>query len=105
MSQIAVTTRRGLTRRLEARPGASVMEIIRDGGVGEILAVCGGCCSCATCHVIVDPAWYPRLPPIGEYEDDLLEGSEHRAPTSRLSCQIQFVDSLDGLAVIIAPEE
>lgn len=105
MSKLIVTTRQCITHEVPARPGRSIMEILRDNGIGEILAMCGGCCSCATCHVIVDPAWYARLPLIGEYEDDLLEGSVYRTLTSRLSCQIQFSAELDGLALRVAPEE
>jgi ferredoxin, 2Fe-2S len=101
---ILVTTRGGETLKLEARSGLSVMEIIRDAGVSELLATCGGCCSCATCHVHVDPGWSGRLPTAGEDESALLEDSDHRLPTSRLACQLQFTDALDGLEVTIAPE-
>ena len=54
MAEIIVTTREGKEITLAAKPGMSVMEIIRDGGIDELLALCGGCCSCATCHVYVD---------------------------------------------------
>jgi len=92
-------------RRIEATPGLSVMEIIRDAGVDELLALCGGCCSCATCHVFVDPSFADALPPMGDDEDDLLDSSDHRRAESRLSCQIPFSDALDGLKVEIAPED
>ena len=81
------------------------MEAIRDNGFDELLALCGGCCSCATCHVHVDPAFKDKLPPMSEDEDDLLESSDHRVETSRLSCQIEFTAELDGLKVKIAPED
>jgi 2Fe-2S ferredoxin len=90
--------------QIDAKPGLSVMEIIRRADIDELLAICGGCCSCATCHVKVDAADFARLAPIAEDEDDLLESSEHRAPTSRLSCQIKFTSELDGLWVAIAEE-
>lgn len=80
------------------------MEIARDGGVDDILATCGGCCSCATCHVFVDPDFLDQLPPITEDEDELLETSDARRPESRLSCQIYFVEALDGLIATVAPE-
>jgi len=82
-----------------------VREAIRDNGFDELLALCGGCCSCATCHVHVDPAFKDKLPPMSEDEDDLLESSDHRVETSRLSCQIEFTAELDGLKVKIAPED
>ena len=105
MANLIVTTREGETRELPAATGFSVMEIIRDAGIDELLALCGGCLSCATCHVIVDPADTPRLPRMSTEEDELLENSDSRAPTSRLSCQIPFDDTLDGLRVSIAPGE
>src|SRR3546814_17336221 len=75
------------------------MEVIRDAGFDELLALCGGCCSCATCHVFVDEAWADKLPPVGEDENDLLDSSSHRNANSRLSCQISMDAGLDGLRV------
>ena len=71
----------------------------------ELLALCGGCCSCATCHIHVDAGAIDKLPAMSEDEDDLLESSDHRNETSRLSCQIPFTADLDGLKVTIAPED
>lgn len=105
MPTLTVVTRAGLESTVEAAAGLTVMEAIRDNGFDELLALCGGCCSCATCHVHVDPAFADRLPPMGEDEDDLLESSDHRAATSRLSCQIPLSAELDGLRVTIAPED
>ncbi|MEB3415808.1 2Fe-2S iron-sulfur cluster-binding protein [Alteriqipengyuania sp. WL0013] len=105
MPKLIVTTREGETSEIDAGNGLTVMETIRDNGIDELLALCGGCCSCATCHVHVDPAFMDRLPAMSEDEDDLLESSDHRADNSRLSCQIPFTDDLDGLKVTIAPED
>jgi ferredoxin, 2Fe-2S len=105
MPTLIVTKRDGETVELNATAGLSVMEIIRDGGVDELLALCGGCCSCATCHVHVDPAFASKVAPMGEDENDLLDSSDHRGETSRLSCQIPFTADLDGLQVTIAPED
>lgn len=91
--------------RLEIRPGATLMEIIRDAGIDELLALCGGCCSCATCHVHVDPPFADRLPPMDQDESDLLEGSDYRNGTSRLACQMELSNEMDGLAATIAREE
>ena len=104
MATLTVTTRESEEEELEGKEGLSVMELIRDGGIDEILALCGGVCSCATCHVYVDEAFLDRLPPMSEDENDLLDGSSRRTPTSRLSCQIPFAADLDGLRVKIAPE-
>jgi ferredoxin, 2Fe-2S len=105
MPKLIVTTREGDVKELEGKSGLTVMEVIRDGGVDELLALCGGCCSCATCHVYVDPEFAGKVAPMGEDENDLLESSDHRDATSRLSCQIPFSDALDGLKVRIAAED
>jgi 2Fe-2S ferredoxin len=81
------------------------MEVIRQSGVDELLALCGGCCSCGTCHVHVDEEWLAALPPVKSDEDDLLDISDYRTANSRLSCQIRFEQALDGLRVTIAPED
>ena len=105
MPKLIVTTRSGETREVEAAAGLTVMEAIRDNGFDELLALCGGCCSCATCHVHVDPEFASLLPAMTGDEDDLLDSSDDRDATSRLSCQIPFSDELDGLKVRIAEED
>ncbi len=105
MPKLFVTTREGETSEVDVGEGLTVMEAIRDNGFDELLALCGGCCSCATCHVHVDPDFLGRLPAMSEDEDDLLESSDHRAANSRLSCQLPFTADLDGLRVTIAPED
>ncbi|HKR87708.1 MAG TPA: 2Fe-2S iron-sulfur cluster-binding protein [Phenylobacterium sp.] len=105
MISITVTERTGAERQLNVEAGKSLMEAIRDAGIDELLALCGGCCSCATCHVIVDPAFADALPPISQDEDDLLDSSSHRDATSRLACQVPLEERLDGLRVRIAPED
>lgn len=105
MPKLIVVTRDGEESTVEADSGLTVMEVIRDNGFDELLALCGGCCSCATCHVHVDPEFASKLPPMDEDENDLLDSSDHRNENSRLSCQIPFEDELDGLRVTIAPED
>ena len=105
MPKLIVVTREGEEREVEGEVGLSVMEVIRDNGFDELLALCGGCCSCATCHVHVDPEFADKLPPMSEDENDLLDSSSDRDARSRLSCQIQFGPALDGLRVTIAAED
>ena len=106
MPTLHVVNRAGEESAVEVEDGLTVMEAIRDNGFDELLALCGGCCSCATCHVHVDMASAGGdLPKLGEDEDDLLESTDHRNETSRLSCQIPFTPELDGLRVTIAPED
>ncbi|WP_068083987.1 2Fe-2S iron-sulfur cluster-binding protein [Novosphingobium rosa] len=105
MGEIVVVTREGTEHKLEAEAGRSVMEIIRDAGIDELLALCGGCCSCATCHVFVEEEPGQTLPEMTTDEDELLDGSDHRNEQSRLSCQLIYSDAMDGLCVKIAPED
>ncbi len=105
MPKLIVVTRDGTEHEVEAKSGMSVMENIRDNGFDEVLALCGGCCSCATCHVHVDASWMDRTGTVSEDENDLLDSSDHRDATSRLSCQIEMTDALDGLKVTVAEED
>ena len=105
MPKLVVVNRAGEETSVDVENGLTVMEAIRDNGFDELLALCGGCCSCATCHVHVDPGFLDKLPRMSEDEDDLLESSDHREANSRLSCQIPFTADLDGLKVTIAPED
>ena len=105
MPKLIVELRGGEERVLEGEAGLSVMEVIREGGIDEILALCCGNCSCATCHVHIDPAFAGLLKPISEDENDLLDSTSDRNETSRLSCQVQFSAALDGMRVKIAEED
>lgn len=105
MPEITIVGRDGAARKISAEPGLSLMENIRDAGFDELLALCGGCCSCATCHVHIAEDWMDAVGPPGPDEEDLLDTSEHRNACSRLSCQITVSDALEGLTATIAPED
>lgn len=105
MASIIVIDRAGEEKVVDAPGGRTVMEAIRDAGFDEMLALCGGCCSCATCHVHVDPAFADRLNPIGADENDLLDSSDHRDANSRLACQLRLTPALDGMRVTLAQED
>lgn len=105
MPTLTVVDRAGEERTVDAEVGLSVMEVLKINGFEDILALCGGCCSCATCHVHVDAAYLDRLPPVSEDEDDLLDAVEDRDATSRLSCQLPVTDALEGMRVTIGAED
>jgi ferredoxin, 2Fe-2S len=105
MAEFTVTTRSGETRAVDGQGDLSVMEALRDSGFDELLALCGGCCSCATCHVHIDPASFDALPTMTEDENDLLDSSSHRDAYSRLSCQLRIADIPSGMIVTIAQED
>ena len=103
--QITAKDRDGAAYALSAEAGETVMETMRDAGL-PVEAVCGGCCSCATCHVYVAAEWAAAAGPRGEAEQELLQYSEHfDEGTSRLGCQISLTDAHEGLTVTLAPEE
>jgi len=88
----------------DAAVGQSLMEVGRAKGVEGILADCGGGCACATCHVYVDAAWWDRVGPPDAIENEMLDMVDDiRRDTSRLSCQINLREDLDGLLVTVAP--
>ena len=105
MTKLVIVNRAGAESEIEVTDGITVMEAIRDNGFDELLALCGGCCSCATCHVYVDDSFAGKLPAISEDESDLLDSSDHRNASSRLSCQLTVPPAIDGLRVKIAPED
>jgi ferredoxin, 2Fe-2S len=105
MPKLIITNRGGDETEIEAEIGMTLMENLRDNGFDELLALCGGSCSCATCHVYVDDEWLSKIDPLDADESDLLDSSEHREANSRLSCQIEMTNALDGMRVTIAPED
>ena len=105
MVQLVVTDRDGKVVEVEGEPGNSVMETIRDLDA-SVEAICGGMCSCATCHCLMDINWLEQLPPRSDDELELLEELECFDPVrSRLTCQIQVTEELDGLTFTVGPEE
>lgn len=89
---------------LDGPDGASLMSVLRKHATG-VVAICGGACSCGTCHVYVDEAWRDRLSPPDDGEEALLDSLDSRRPdASRLSCQITLNPELDGLSVTVAPD-
>lgn len=93
----------GTEHHVEGKPGQSVMRCAVENHIGGIPGECGGALACATCHGYIDASWAPLLPPVTELEEAMLEGAIEPRRESRLTCQIELSDALDGLVVTIPP--
>jgi 2Fe-2S ferredoxin len=105
MPRFTVETRDGERREVAGKDGATLMKAIRKSGVEELIARCGGGCACATCHVYVTLPEGASLPDVGLGESRMLAMSPHRMLASRLSCQVKLEAGLEGMHVVIAPED
>ena len=101
MPRITFIEPSGARRAIDAPAGITLMEAAVQNGVQGILALCGGACACATCHVYVDPTWLPRLQAREEMEEGMLESAWEPRENSRLSCQIHVTPDLEGLVVTV----
>ena len=99
MALVKFVNHDGVVREVEAASGSSLMQVALDNGIDEIVAECGGACSCATCHCYVDEAWMSKLPPADAIEKSMLDCALEPKDNSRLSCQVIVSDELDGLTV------
>lgn len=104
MITLSVTDREGHVKPIEAREGMRLMEVLREFDWG-VEAICGGMCSCATCHVYLDDTWLDTFPARASDEEELIEFLDYSEPTSRLSCQLILGRQHDGLTLTLAPEE
>jgi 2Fe-2S ferredoxin len=104
MPLLRVVDRDGAEHQVEAKAGLKIMETLRELDYG-VAAICGGMCSCATCHIFIDPEWAAKLPPPMSDERELLGELAHHQENSRLSCQVEVTEALAGLRITIAPDE
>ena len=104
VASVVVIDRSGKGRTVTGEVGLSIMQMIKENGFDDLVALCGGCCSCATCHVYVDRSFASVLPGMSPDEEALLDSSEHRKDNSRLSCQVELAGAMNGMTVTIAPE-
>ena len=104
MIKISVKDLDGQVHEIEAREGDSLMEALREHEWG-VAAICGGLCSCGTCHVYLDTDWLARFTQADYEEQDLLESFDSTEENSRLSCQLQLQAEHEGLKLSIAPDE
>lgn len=105
MPKMFVIDREGGQHEFDLEDGQSIYEPLRELDAG-IEALCGGMCSCATCHVYIESEWAGKIPAAQDDELELLEETEcFKEGESRLSCQVVMTDELDGVRMTIAPEE
>ena len=104
MIKIQVTDRDGVEHEVEGQEGDHLMEVLREFDWG-VAAICGGMCSCGTCHVFVEENWLTRFPPQDVDEEDLIDMLEFSEPGSRLSCQLTLTAEHNGLRLKLAPDE
>ena len=97
-SEIRVLDLAGIEHAINAKPGSTILEVLNDAKI-PIKGSCYGCCNCSTCHVYVDPAWFDRLDPMIEQEQEALDQVSVPSSTSRLACQIVFQEALSGLRI------
>jgi len=101
--KIRVTDRDGNKHELEGDSNSTLMEILRDAGL-DIEAACGGCCACATCHVYINDKWLQKISSKDDEEESMLDQAFDVRNTSRLSCQINLSEDLDGIELELAPD-
>ncbi len=90
---------------VDVETGYSIMEGAIDNNIDGIVAECGGACACATCHSYVDAAWTDKIPAMDDMEDSMLDAAFERKDNSRLTCQIEMSDALDGIVIHVADNE
>lgn len=105
MPTIHYVTSDGERHSVDVDNGYSVMEGAVNNNIDGIVAECGGACACATCHSYIDEAWVSRLPEMDDMEDSMLDAAYERKDNSRLTCQIEVNEDLDGLVVHVAENE
>lgn len=105
MPTVVYITRDGKRHEVQVENGYSVMEGAINNNIDGIVAECGGACACATCHSYIDDAWLDKIPKLDDMQDSMLEAAYERKKNSRLTCQIEMSDALDGLVVYVADNE
>ncbi len=92
----------GSTKSADVAEGTTLMEGAVANSVPNVIGECGGCLSCATCHIYVAPEWLEKTGPVEDFEDAMLDVAEaERRDNSRLSCQITMSPALDGITLVV----
>ena len=102
MPRVVYVDIKGVRHECNVASGTTLMEGAVQNGVPGILAICGGSCACSTCHAYIDDAWVARVGEPNDIESSTLELAFDRRPNSRLTCQVEMTDALDGVVVHVA---
>ena len=105
MPKVTYITPDGERHEVDVESGYTVMEGAINNNIDGIVAECGGACACATCHSYIDEAWMGKMPEMDDMEDSMLDAAYERKGTSRLTCQIEVTEELDGLVVHVAEND
>ena len=105
MPKVIYITPDDVRHEVDVEAGYSIMEGAINNNIEGIVAECGGACACATCHSYVDPAWVDKIPSMDDMEDSMLDAAFERKDNSRLTCQIEMSDALDGIVIHVADNE
>ncbi len=105
MPKVTYITPDETRHEIELENGYSIMEGAINNDIDGIVAECGGACACATCHSYVDVAWTDKIPAMDDMEDSMLDAAFDRKDNSRLTCQIEMTDELDGIVIHVADNE
>jgi len=105
MPKVIYITADETRHEVEVELGYSIMEGAVNNNIEGIVAECGGACACATCHSYVDAAWTDKIPTMDDMEDSMLDAAFERKDNSRLTCQIEITDELDGIVIHVADNE
>ena len=105
MPKITYVTTDGARHEVEVENGYSVMEGAINNDIDGIVAECGGACACATCHAYIGEQWLDKLPEMDDMEDSMLDAAYERKANSRLTCQLEVSDELEGLVVEVAEND
>ncbi len=105
MPKVVYITPDEMRHEVDVEAGYSIMEGAINNNIEGIVAECGGACACATCHSYVDQAWVDKIPSMDDMEDSMLDAAFERKDNSRLTCQIEMSDALDGIVIHVADNE
>lgn len=105
MAKVTYIQADGDSKEVDVTVGKSVKDGAVNNLIPGILAECGGACACATCHVYIDDAWTEKVGPAGDVEKDMLDFAVDPKDNSRLSCQVDITEDLDGLVVHVPAEQ